>query len=578
MKTTKIAGNEYIFEDYGQNFSCTLNGTESGDVVTLRLRMDFGKKVRPKKASLRFCRAALSADGVWTACGGMNRRLTPDWAPATVSIRSVTEYPVLSVVSFDDINVCTFCVKDAEKPCLLKAGYREEDSVIVYEAEWFTDVTEETECYETEILIDFRSVHFAETVGCMAELLAKKYDLKPAPDSAFKPAFSTWYCFHQEVYRERFLKECREAKKLGLDVVILDDGWQTDDNSRGYGYSGDYHPAKTKIGDICTLTEEIRSIGLKSIIWFSLAFSGDFAKSTERFNQMSLYHDNELNAYVVDSRFREVRAHIVDYCTEAIRDWGFDGLKLDFIDSFCLTEESVLREGTDCASIEEGIRRLSDELNKSLRAVKKDILIEFRQRYIGPVMQRLGNMLRVGDCPGSLLQNRVSLIDLRLIAGERAVHADPLEWQANERAENIARYFINVIFATLQYSVFPSGLNEAQRAVSERYIRFMKEYEDVLQHGKLLPRGVLSNYVSCKAWKNRNAVVALYADVSAEIHEERTVVLNGGTRDRILLDTNGKTYAYRTENCFGNLIGEGEINGFSSIYVPVGGFAYLMEI
>lgn len=105
---------------------------------------------------------------------------------------------------------------------------------------------------------------------------------------------------------------------------------------------------------------------------------------------------------------------------------------------------------------------MTEGLKEKLVRIKPDVLIEFRQAYIGPSMQSLGNMLRVGDCPGSSLQNRVGTIDLRLIAGGAAVHADPLEWNEKETPENIARAFINVIFSTVQFSVYPSELTKAR--------------------------------------------------------------------------------------------------------------------
>ena len=101
---------------------------------------------------------------------------------------------------------------------------------------------EPIESCQTELFIDLRSIHFARAVGCAVERLNKKYDLQPAPDLAFKPLFSTWYCFHQELYRSRVLEECRKAKELGLELVVIDDGWQTEDKSRGYAFAGDYRP------------------------------------------------------------------------------------------------------------------------------------------------------------------------------------------------------------------------------------------------------------------------------------------------------------------------------------------------
>ncbi|MFP4199622.1 MAG: hypothetical protein ACLFSO_08540 [Halanaerobium sp.] len=34
-------------------------------------------------------------------------------------------------------------------------------------------------------------------------------------------------------------KEAEQAKKFGCEAVIVDDGWQTEDSSRGYAYCGD---------------------------------------------------------------------------------------------------------------------------------------------------------------------------------------------------------------------------------------------------------------------------------------------------------------------------------------------------
>lgn len=577
MNKLILNGIEYTLSDNGQGFDCSLRGQDNNDVTTLHISLNFKGKTQPQKVSLHFCEGAIGADGVWSTCGGLNRVLTPDWNPYTVNSRSVSEYPILSVVSFDDTNVCTLSLDDAEKPCAIKVGYREERSYLVYTVEWFTDIVEEMESYETDLVIDRRKLHFSRTVMDASDRLAKKYSLHSAPAAAFKPSFSTWYCFHQEVYRKKLLEECRLAKELGLDTVIIDDGWQTEDNSRGYAYSGDYQPAMAKVGEISSLTDEIRKLGMKSMLWFSLAFYGDNSKHTDKFADMSLYHVDDLKAYVVDPRFKEVRDHIVSYCVEAVRDWGFDGLKLDFIDSFYLTKQSAVRDGVDCASIEEGIKRLFAELKRSLQEIKSDVLIEFRQRYIGPVMQSLGNMLRVGDCPGSLVQNRVSVIDLRMIAGERAVHCDPIEWNTYEEEETIARYLANCIFSTLQYSVYPSELNDEQRRVSIKYIDFMKEYEEVLQHGELKPHGVLNNYTSCESRKGDTSVIAVYADTILELDNKNVVIVNGGIKGKLVVDVGEGEYLYRIESGSGQSLENGVINSTRVLNVPVGGFVYLSK-
>ena len=574
---THVCGREYLCEDFGQNFRWTLTGEEKEGVTTLSLTLDFKGKLRPKKTALSFSLPALGADGCWSACGGVNRVLTPDWGPFTVNSRSVAGMPVLSILSEDDVNVLTASLSDAETPCALKAGYREEDSLLAVTLEWFLDVTESMTGYRAQIVIDERRLPFYECVKEASGRLRKKYGAVNAPPAAHAPAFSTWYCFHQNLEYERILKECRAARDLGLETVIIDDGWHTTDNSRGFGYCGDYRPQKEKVGDIRLLTKEIHSLGLKAMLWYSVAFSGDFSAQSERFRPLSLYHDGAQNACVLDPRFPQVREHIWKYCEEAIGDWDFDGLKLDFIDSFRLTQETAERAGINCESLEEGIRRLTEGLKEKLVRIKPDVLIEFSQAYIGPSMQSLGNMLRVGDCPGSSLQNRVGTIDLRLIAGGAAVHSDPLEWNEKETPENIARAFINVIFSTVQFSVYPSKLTEAQRAVCERYIRFIKEYRSVLQAGEFYPCGVLHNYLAATAAGENKEVTAIFSDTCVRVKNKEAVLLNAGGRYAVIAEL-PSLYRYRIEDCMGKSLFFGTASGLASLPVPVGGIAFLTAV
>lgn len=51
---------------------------------------------------------------------------------------------------------------------------------------------------------------------------------------------SLWYSFHQELSAEEILEECALSRAMGMRTVIIDDGWQTADNSRGYDYCGDW--------------------------------------------------------------------------------------------------------------------------------------------------------------------------------------------------------------------------------------------------------------------------------------------------------------------------------------------------
>ena len=90
--------------------------------------------------------------------------------------------------------------------------------------------------------------------------------------------------------------------------------------------------------------------------------------------------------------------------------------------------------------------KLLGETMEELKKIDENILIEFRQRYIGPFIKKYGNMLRVCDCPESGLANRVGSIDLRLMNEHTAVHCDPIVWNEGETPETAALQIVNALF------------------------------------------------------------------------------------------------------------------------------------
>ena len=65
---------------------------------------------------------------------------------------------------------------------------------------------------------------------------------------------------------------------------------------------------------------------------------------------------------------------------------------------------------------------LLDGVYKKLTALNPEVMLEFRQSYIGPAVRKYGNMLRVGDCPIDAIKNRQDIVNMRLTSGKTAVH------------------------------------------------------------------------------------------------------------------------------------------------------------
>ena len=104
--------------------------------------------------------------------------------------------------------------------------------------------------------------------------------------------------------------------------------------------------------------------------------------------------------------------------------------------------------------------------------IKPDLLIEFRQKYIGPAMRAYGNIFRASDCAMDLLENRVRILDLRLLSGGTAVHSDMLIWSPEDTPEVAALQILNVIFATPQISCMLTELPADHRKMLKFWMNF----------------------------------------------------------------------------------------------------------
>ena len=99
-----------------------------------------------------------------------------------------------------------------------------------------------------------------------------------------------------------------------------------------------------------------------------------------------------------------------------------DGLKIDFIDQFAVEDPPEPGPEADCATVNEGVRRLL------ALVTQRTALVELRQPYVEPgAVAVRDDGPRLG-LPAQPAHNRQRTVDLRLIAGPLAVHADMLMW------------------------------------------------------------------------------------------------------------------------------------------------------
>ena len=532
---------------------------EENDILIYNVSYKSKEEVTPSKITVEFNMPYINAFSLWNSKCGLVRNVLPDWRPQyqVSKSRLASGIPIQSVISQDGDNVFTISVDDAKTPIEISSGTEEFNGSCLCRVSFFTIPIGKINEYKSQIIIDTRKIPFYKAIEDAAERM--RGFKQHVPESARMPMYSTWYNYHQNINDDELINECKAAYKLGMRTIIVDDGWQTENNGGGYGYCGDWRVCRSKIKDMKAFTQSIHQIGMKVMLWYSVPYVGKRSEAWTRFRGKFL-NGEEKEWSCLDPRFPEVRNYLVSIYEKAVREWGLDGFKLDFIDSFELTEYSdKTGKNRDFESLEDAIECLLEEITSRLKSINPDILLEFRQTYIGPVVTRYGNMIRVGDCALDAFINRVGVLDLRLTSGRAAVHSDMITWNDNDTNESVAKQLIAVLFGVPQISVRLNEIKKEHYDVLKFWLDFWTENKEILLDGRLKIYNPEANYSMAEAELKDEKMCVCYSLNTVLCLSKKLTVVNGTGESYIAVRASGD-YSYLILNCMGKKILDGEIS------------------
>ena len=518
----------------------------------------------------------------WDARCNLHRDTSAHWDDAFSSMISSLA-PVTCYFDGEGINSYCWALSECRKLVTLRNGINDQFGNLIPYFSFHTGQFTNQYAATVVLRIDRRPVSLQQAVADVASWWEHSCGMKPlgVPADAKAPLYSFWYSYHQGVDEKTVEEKCRWAKDLGFDICIVDDGWQTDNNLGSYGYCGDWIPAPSKLPDMAGHVKRVHDIGMKYILWYSVPLMGYHSMYYPRFREMLLRDDPGLTAGVLDPRYREVREFLVDTYKKALREWDLDGFKLDFIDCWHgHPDNAPYNNNMDIPALQDAVDVCMTSIVEELTAIKPDLLLEFRQGYIGPHMKRFGNMFRVGDCAGNYLKNRASILDLRMLMGNQAVHSDMLMMCPAEKVENNAQQIISCMFGVLQYSGRMEEMTRELAEMSVFWLNFLKAHRPLLLEGELTAYEPHLLYTWAKSTLGSECAVGVYAiDKCVKPDAVDTIyIANGCSGSRILLELTG-TYRVRVLDCRGREVSDGvrAFDGITALAVPGGGLAVLAK-
>ena len=569
--------------------------TEPGGVEYAVVEMSREEPAYPAAFNLSFNfakRDIVAAWRPWGECSGFGMY----WDPANLPGAGQTDFchsmPLYACYGSGGRNRVAFAASESSEPIVMKAGIREEDNRLYFSFHFYDTKVAKRKHLVAKLRIDSRDVFWSDAVREAADWMTEVSGRKPAnvPDAAFAPLYSTWYNFHQDVHQDEIERECEIASKMGMGTIIVDDGWQTDDTNRGYAFCGDWKESKNRFPDIKAHVARVHAKGMKYMLWYAVPWMGEKSANYARFKGKFLYHNMRLKTYCLDPRFPEVREFLINTYERALREWNIDGLKLDFIDAIKVPDRDPALsdnfKGRDIKSVSEATERLISDIYKRLSAIKPDVLVEFRQAYIGPSIRMAANMLRVRDCPADMQINRRGIVNLRLTSGKTAVHADPLEWHPTDTPEAAAKNVLNVMFSTIQYSMKLAELDSRQHKggrnpvlghadMIAHWSRFGAAHVDALLRGKFKAYHPELAYPLIEGESDAERIFGVYAaemSVSTGPLDKPVYILNATDADSLVVEIPSKAMITPYDTYGANGMGIPYEAGCHRVPVPPSGY------
>lgn len=506
-----------------------------------------------------------------------SRQVQQWYAPTRVAASFHKGAPLLSVVHMGCENFATVALSDAVWDTELTYAvddFAQQEQVAFSAA--IACQPRAIDRYETYLRIDRRPLPVTQTVADTGAWWRSFYPpLRPTPPHALMPTYSSWYNFHQHPSAQALLQELPLAAELGFRTLIIDDGWQYDGNGTGdYFDCGNWQPSPEKFPDLAGFVQEAHRQGIAVMLWFPMPFVGRNTQAYQEFSDRLLEDSDAFRAGILDPRYPSVRQYLIDLYSRYLAQYDLDGLKLDFIDSFKTTEATPPATGEmDELFVEAAVERLLQELDAALHALKDSVLIEYRQNYIGPAIVRYGNMLRVGDCPFDLVNNRTAVADLRMLGYDAAIHADMLYWHRRESVENCGLQLLHILFSVPQISILLQDAPLPQREAIGAFLRYWTDNRQTLLQGQLSGSHCEAFYDALRATLGDRSIEVRFVGALCS-YTGGTADFHNATEHPFLVVDNASSLpkAYTVYDCLGKPLARGTLSpGCTKVAVPTAG-------
>lgn len=302
---------------------------------------------------------------------------------------------------------------------------------------------------------------------------------------------NNWEATYFDFNEEKILKIAEQAQKLGIEMLVLDDGWfgkREDDNSG----LGDWFVNEKKMnGSMAQLAEKIHKMGMKFGLWFEPEMVNKDSNLYREHPDWILstpgrHISHGRNQYILDFSRAEVVDAIYGQMEKILEDAPISYIKWDM--NRCMSEvyshtASAADQGKVMHQYILGVYRLYEKLTGRFPEILFESCASGGSRfdpgllYYAPQAWTSDDTDAVERCK---IQYGTSLV---YPVSSMGSHVSAVPNHQVLRNTSLKMRADVAYFGTFGYELNPNSLTEAEREAIKKQTAFMKEHRSLIQYG-----------------------------------------------------------------------------------------------
>lgn len=341
-----------------------------------------------------------------------------------------------------------------------------------------------------------------------------------------------WEAFEFDFTEKKIYKLAKKAKKLGIEMLVMDDGWFGNRNDATEGL-GDYYYNKKKFANgINPLINKINKLGLKFGLWFEPEMVNEKSELFRRHPEYVVKDLKRENSFgrdqlVLNLTMKEVRDYIVSNVNRILENNNIEYVKWDMNRHMSDMYSKILtNQGEFFHRYTLGLYEIMD------RIITKNPTVLFEGCSSGGNRYDLGILSFMPQIWASDNTDPICRLDIQggfstlYPLSTIGAHVSMSPHQQTLRDTPLTTRYNVSCFGLLGYELELSDLTYSEKKIVSKQIEFYKENRELFQYGEFT-RTFLDNRIIWQVSDGKRAIVGNFKKNMGTLPNQEVLPVKG---------------------------------------------------